>query len=322
MDVKPENKTMVVAPLLIPNERQTVRNIYPAQIPEIKKMKQGMSYTCKEKTIILNVFKYFRTQFPDKCVTDLVRRTAGATGCSEKSVFQFRKEEASVEGFKEPSRTKVRKNLNINSRDIKYDNSMRNSIRNIIYDLQYKSIPPSLNTILKQINAKKNLPNFSVMTLRRLMLDMGFSYQKNGNKSILVEHPDSRLCDSSQLAADLMTAPDMRLQGICGPPPPHVQVQPQQHVLSAPQPAPMPPPHMMHQGPPPPHLPPPYHQMQHLSHGGGMRPPNMHPPHHGPPPSHLTPWTHISTMIKQDMHRHHTQHHVSILSHLIIYLSI
>ncbi|KAK9721472.1 hypothetical protein QE152_g21579 [Popillia japonica] len=143
---------------------------------EVKKMKQGMSYSCKEKTIILNVFKYFRQQYPDKCVTDLVRRTAKATGCSEKSIFQFRKEEASVEGFKEPSKTKVRKNININSRDIKYDSNVRQSIRDIIYELKYKNIVPSLNTILKQVNADTQLPNFSVMTLRRLLFDMGFFY--------------------------------------------------------------------------------------------------------------------------------------------------
>lgn len=153
---------------------------------EIKKMKQGMSYSCKEKTIILNVFKYFRVQFPDKCVTEIVRRTAKATGCSEKSIFQFRKEEASAEGFKEPSKTKIRKNININSRSIKYDNSVRQSIRCIIYDLKYRGIVPSLNTILKQVNADAGLPNFSLMTLRRLLFDMGFYYEKNGNKSVLV----------------------------------------------------------------------------------------------------------------------------------------
>lgn len=156
---------------------------------EIKKMKQGMSYSCKEKTIILNVFKYFRNEFPEVCVTEIVRRTAKATGCSEKSIFQFRKEESSAEGFKAPSTTKVRRNININSRDIKYDGSVRQSIKNIIYDLKYKNITPSLNTILKQVNNDAQLPNFSLMTLRRLLFDMGFCYEKQGNKSILVEKP-------------------------------------------------------------------------------------------------------------------------------------
>ncbi|KAJ8967197.1 hypothetical protein NQ314_003027 [Rhamnusium bicolor] len=145
---------------------------------EVVKMKQGMSYSCKEKTIILNVFKYFRTMHPEKCVTEIVRRTAKATGCSEKSVFQFRKEEASVEGFKEPSKTKVRKNININSRFIKYDDTVRQGIRHIIYDLKYRNIVPSLSTLLKNINANEKLPNFSVMTLRRLLRDMGFYYEK------------------------------------------------------------------------------------------------------------------------------------------------
>nr|XP_022912782.1 uncharacterized protein LOC111423711 [Onthophagus taurus] len=153
----------------------------------IKKMKQGMSYSCKEKTIILNVFKYFKQEYPEICVTEVVRRTAKATGCSEKSVFQFRKEEASVEGFKEPSKTKIRKNININSRDIKYDNSVRQSIKEIIYDLKYRGVVPSLNTIRKRINENESLPKFSLMTLRRLLFDMGFCYEKNGNKSILVE---------------------------------------------------------------------------------------------------------------------------------------
>lgn len=185
---------------------------------EIKKMKQGMSYSCKEKTIILNVFKYFRTQYPDMCVTEIVRRTAKATGCSEKSVFQFRKEE-SKGGFKEPSKTKVRKNININSRDIKYDQSVRQAIRNIIYDLQYKNIVPSLATILKHVNADKQLPNFAIMTLRRLMLDMGFSYQKHGNKCTLVERPDTRFVNnvSNVEPQKLMIAPEqMQPQQILG----------------------------------------------------------------------------------------------------------
>jgi len=153
---------------------------------EVKKMKQGMSYSRKEKTIILNVFKYFRSQYPDKTVTEIVRRTAKATGCSEKSIFSFRKEEVSPQGFKEPSKTKIRKNVSINNRLIKYNEGVREGIKNIIYDLKSKNIVPSLSLILRNIN-HNNLPSFSIMTLRRLLYDMGFYYEKNGNKSILME---------------------------------------------------------------------------------------------------------------------------------------
>lgn len=164
---------------------------------EIKKMKQGMSYSCKEKIIILNVFKYFRQQFPEKCVTEIVRRTSRATGCSEKSIFQFRKEESSAEGFKIPSKTKIRKNININSRDIKYDSTVRQSIRNIIQDLKNKHIMPSLNAILSQVKADSMMPNFSLMTLRRLLFDMGFCYEKQGSKLVLVDKQNET--DSSNL---------------------------------------------------------------------------------------------------------------------------
>ncbi|RZB89879.1 hypothetical protein BDFB_002030 [Asbolus verrucosus] len=152
---------------------------------EIKKIKQGMTYSCKEKIIILNVFKYFRSEFPDKSVTDIVRRTSKATGCSEKSIFQFRKEEASAEGFKIPSKTKIRKNININSRELKYDNAVRLAIRNIIYDLKYRNIVPSLKIILKHIREDSQLPKFSMTTLSRLLRDMGFCYRKDGRKTIL-----------------------------------------------------------------------------------------------------------------------------------------
>ncbi|XP_018322345.1 uncharacterized protein LOC108735056 [Agrilus planipennis] len=164
-------------------------NYKTLKMSEVVKMKQGMSYSSKEKTIIMNVFKYFRLNYPDLCVTEVVRRTAKATGCSEKSIFQFRKEEASPRGFKEPSKTKTRKNININSRDIKYGEQIRQSIRNIIYDLKHQNIVPSLSTILRKVNADAQLPNFSLMTLRRLMFDMGFYYEKNGNRAVLTEKP-------------------------------------------------------------------------------------------------------------------------------------
>ncbi|XP_019875646.1 uncharacterized protein LOC109603596 [Aethina tumida] len=176
---------------------------------DIKKMKQGMSYSKKEKTIILNVFKYFRAEYSDKCVTEIVRRTSRATGCSEKSIFMFRKEEKT--GFKEPSKTKIRKNININSRFIKYDETVRQSIRKIIYDLKYKNIVPSLNTILKSVNGDESLPDFSLMTLRRLLFDMGFYYEKDGRKSILMENNPQQAKPTECLINNEQSKPDSQL---------------------------------------------------------------------------------------------------------------
>lgn len=156
---------------------------------DIVRMKQGMSYSRKEKIIILNVYKYFRSTYPDLCITEIVRRTSRATGCSEKSVFQFRKEETSAEGFKQPSKTKIRTKVNINSRTVKYDDNVRQAIRNIVYDLKCRQIIPSLSRILKVVRSDEKLPSFSLMTLRRLLFDMGFCYERDNpdNKAVLVE---------------------------------------------------------------------------------------------------------------------------------------
>ncbi|RZB89881.1 hypothetical protein BDFB_002031 [Asbolus verrucosus] len=154
---------------------------------ETKRIRQGMIYSYNEKIIILNVFKYFRRHFPENSVSDAVRRTAEATGCGERSVYMFRKEEASPEGVKPAPRKRVRKTVQINSRDVKYDNTVRLAIRNIIYDLKYRNIVPSLKTILKHVNDAPQLPNFSLMTLRRLMRDMGICYKKDGKKTVLVD---------------------------------------------------------------------------------------------------------------------------------------
>lgn len=257
---------------------------------EVKKMKQGMSYSCKEKTIILNVFKYFRIEFPEKCVTEIVRRTSKATGCSEKSIFQFRKEEASAEGFKVPSTTKIRRNININSRDIKYDNTVRQGIRNIIYELKYKNIVPSLNTILKQVNADPQLPKFSLMTLRRLLSDMGFCYEKNGNKSILVEKTPPPKKEPKKENVKVKKPPQVPQQ-IPNPPP--IQVP---H-----NPLPMPPQPPIHQNRLI-HMPQHDNSHMHLQHNMPMMLNRMPHPHPMPPPNVNMGWMHHPhhVMMKQE----------------------
>ncbi|CAH1989962.1 unnamed protein product [Acanthoscelides obtectus] len=79
--------------------------------------------------------------------------------------------------------------MNINNRSVKYNDDVRQIIRNIIYSLKFKNINPSLNTLLKNIRANEQLPLLSLTTLRRLLGDMGFYYEKdkNTNKIVLVE---------------------------------------------------------------------------------------------------------------------------------------
>nr|CAI5823346.1 unnamed protein product [Callosobruchus analis] len=192
---------------------------------DVVKMKQGMSYTKKEKTIILNVFKYFQKMYPEKCVTENVKQTSKATGCSEKSIFHFRKEETSKEGFRNPPKTRERKSRNINNRLVKYNNNTRQTIRSIIYNLKHNNINPSLSTLLKNIRANNQLPALSLTTLRRLLCDMGFYYEKdkNTNKIVLVEKAEM---SKDPMLQNVETLPDLKHGEVSQP----VLMAPRQNV--------------------------------------------------------------------------------------------
>ncbi|GJQ82872.1 hypothetical protein Trydic_g2610 [Trypoxylus dichotomus] len=149
----------------------------------IQKMKKGMPYSAKEKQMIVNVFKYFRKLYPDKSVSEIVACTAEATGSSERSVYMFRKEDASVEGLKEPTRKRIRKNIvQKNGFD-----SIKEGIRSAIDTLKQNKIPSSFKFISQMIRENPLLPSLGNTTLRKLLIKMGYVYEKVGGESILVE---------------------------------------------------------------------------------------------------------------------------------------
>lgn len=158
----------------------------PWKFPPVKKLNSGTIFNTGMKTIILNVYKYLRIKNPDMSVSETALRTAAATGASRSSVFQFRKEEGSAEGLRNPKKKK-RTKLATNSRDVKYDENVRMVIKNVVYDLKARNINANLKIILEHIKMHPDMPSLTIFTLRRLLADMGFVYKKEGNKHILVE---------------------------------------------------------------------------------------------------------------------------------------
>lgn len=158
----------------------------PPRVPPVKKMTKGTVFTTSVKVIIMNVYKYFRREYPEINVSEAARRTSAATGCGLTSVYLLRKEESSPQGLREPKK-KVRTRPPKNSRENKYGENIRLVIRNIVYDLKARNLTPSLKTILGQCRMHTDMPVFSILTLRRLLFEMGFMYKKDGKKHILVE---------------------------------------------------------------------------------------------------------------------------------------
>lgn len=159
---------------------------------QTKKLSKGTVFNTTSKIIILNVYKYFRTKSYDVNVSEAVRLTVEATGCSPTSVYQLRKEESSKEGLREPSKKRIRKGVHKLSRDLKYDDAVRTAIRNIVEELKSKEVILSLTTILHHIKitngmGNEQLQSMAPWTLRRLIYDIGFVYKKDGKKKILVD---------------------------------------------------------------------------------------------------------------------------------------
>lgn len=155
----------------------------------MSKRKQGEVIRSKERKMVLNVFEYFKTRNPDKSVSWVVSETAEATGISEKSVYSIRRQ-SSRGPVLTPSKKRQRKRKQKNSRELKYDEFTRSCIRRKVHSFFLRNQPPTLNAILAEVNKDPDLPDFKKTTLNTLLKEMGFEYNKRGNKSIMIERPD------------------------------------------------------------------------------------------------------------------------------------
>lgn len=113
-----------------------------------KKRKSGQKLRSKEKQIVFNVFKHFNK---DKTVSDAVKQTSIATGCSERTVYSIR-QEASRGPLKTPSKTKPCRIPNRNSRTEIYDDFVKSAIRRKVHNFFINNIPPTINSILCSVN--------------------------------------------------------------------------------------------------------------------------------------------------------------------------
>jgi hypothetical protein len=77
-----------------------------------------------------------------------------------------------------------------NSRIIFFNEIIRSGIRKKVHEMFIKNIPPTLKSILTAVNIDDDLPNFKRTTLYRLLIDIGFIYEKRGKRSILIEKDD------------------------------------------------------------------------------------------------------------------------------------
>lgn len=152
---------------------------------EIVKRKQGQAFLVSEKQILMNVVNYHLNQGNDS-LSNVIKQVAEMCGVCEKTLYTVRNEYTSPTGLL-PSKERPKKRQISTSRKSTYDEGVRNHIRRIVHHFFRENLPPTLNTLLAEVNGDENLPTFSRATLHRLLADMEFVYAKRGRNSILIE---------------------------------------------------------------------------------------------------------------------------------------
>jgi hypothetical protein len=153
---------------------------------DTKRRRKGEKLRSRERELVLNVFSYFRKSLS---ITEAVRETSKATGCSESTVYRVRKE-ASRGPLVTPSKTKNIRHPYKNSRTVIFDDFVRSGVRRKVHESFVKNIPPTLKSILSSVNMDSDLPDFKRTTLYCLLVDIGFVYERRGKRSILIERDD------------------------------------------------------------------------------------------------------------------------------------
>lgn len=148
--------------------------------------RKGERFTRKEKQLILNVLNYFNVSHN---VSVAVREASKALGCSERTIYNIKREQQ-IGPLTSPKKRPKRKGVQTNDRRHTYDEGTQSLIRRKVHSFFIQNVPPTLNTILVAVNNDTDLPNFTRSTLHRLLHDMDFEFKKVGRKSILIECDD------------------------------------------------------------------------------------------------------------------------------------
>lgn len=140
-----------------------------------------------DRETVLNVYTYLKKKYPDIPDTAVVKETCEATRTSQASFYRIKKE-ASKGPLTTPK--KKREVTYKTSRQMKYNNFIRTAIRRHVHAFYFKNEPPTITNILHNVNSDEDLPDFKFHTFYRLIKEIGFTFEKRGNKSLMIERDD------------------------------------------------------------------------------------------------------------------------------------
>ncbi|KAH9382584.1 hypothetical protein HPB48_010342 [Haemaphysalis longicornis] len=131
-----------------------------------------------------------REEHPHVGVKETCRTTSEYTGVSFRKILDI-KSKAKATGGKltAPSR-KRRRSENRRRRSAMFDGFTLCALRNIVHDLFRRNEPPTAQKIAEEFGRSENLPSLRTWTIRRLLSDIGFVFEKRERNSMIIERQD------------------------------------------------------------------------------------------------------------------------------------
>lgn len=151
----------------------------------IRKNKRGLIIHSGERKVIYNVFKYFRQCDLNTTVDSTVQKTATACGVSERTVYNILSEQKETNALKSP----VKKRARLSMID-KFDELDKCAIRRKVHSIYLNNDYPTLNKIMTLCEADEDIPRFKRTTLHKILHELGFDFNKQDNRNLLMERDD------------------------------------------------------------------------------------------------------------------------------------
>lgn len=122
---------------------------------------------------------------PKLTAKEMIKKISEETGIGQRTVSVTLSEYRNKKTVTSPNKTKIRPKVTD-----KVDELDQNAIRQKVHQFWHNHQIPTLNTILTAVNEDDSLPNFSKMSLYRVLKHLNFEYVRKSRNSALIERND------------------------------------------------------------------------------------------------------------------------------------
>lgn len=153
-----------------------------------RKKRKVSHFTEREKTMVINVFKYVKESWPaDKYPSkvEMKNKTSDILGIAQSGVYRILKEYTDTDTVKPAASPKKRPTVTD-----KIDTFDKSCIRKVVHSFYLRGELPTVKKVLHVVNADESLPNLSLTSLRRLLKHLQFKYVKRRRNNALIDRSD------------------------------------------------------------------------------------------------------------------------------------